>query len=908
MDGRSPRPRRTLHDPLGWRAARERVELEIEHHLLEATDALIEAGLDPGEARREAERRFGSRRRHRDALVRLNRRGEVVHVGIEAMARLWRDVRVAARGLARNPRFAVGVLLTFALGIGVNGAMFAVTDRLILRPPPHVERPEEVHRVLFERRNAATGEVAPMDGFSYGDLEDLRGLPGVSGAGGWSGPREQTVGFGPEAARAEVAGASHDLFATLGVQPAVGRFFTPDEDALHATPVAVLGWDRWQSAHGGSPDVLGTTIDLDGVAHTVIGVAPRGFTGVELARVDVWLPLVPYGVMVWQTDAFVESRGFYWMSAVARVPEQESLPALEERATVVHRAARAEATDGRADADTRVVTAPLIRARGPLASDEAKVATWLLGVTMLVLLIACANVANLLFARAEQRRREQAVRRSLGISKLGLLRAVLLEALLLSAAGGVLALVVAREGAVVIQRLLIPGADGLGEASTGPLVLVVGALALFAALASGLGPALRASRTDLADELRNGGLDGSRRRARVRDGLAVAQVALSVVLLVGAGLFLRSLHEVRTLDLGIDTDRLLTATFEIPGATPTPMSPPAAAGARTTAVLEEAAAIARRTPGVASASLSLVPWGWAFSERVRVPGLDSIPVLPGGGPEWAGVDEHYFATMGLEVLRGRGLEASDRMDGANVAVVNETMARVIWPGQDAVGQCLMRSGDADAPCTTIVGVVEDASRGQLVDDAFMMYYVPLTSASLPRVLYVRAEGAAETLAPRLSETLRSFSPDVRWAEVRTLREALDPQARAWSLGATLFTAFGALALLVAAVGLYSLLAFDVADRRRDLAIRSVLGADRGRLLAGVVRRGTTLTLAGVTLGVGLAVWLAPRVEGLLFEVAARDPAVLAAAGLVLLAAGTLASWVPGRRATRVDPMTVLRGD
>src|SRR5690606_10721996 len=314
------------------------------------------------------------------------------------------------------------------------------------------------------------------------------------GAGGWSGPREQTVGFGPEAARAEVAGASHDLFATLGVQPAVGRFFTPDEDALHATPVAVLGWDRWQSAHGGAPDVLGTTIDLDGVAHTVIGVAPRGFTGVELARVDVWLPLVPYGVMVWQTDAFVESRGFYWMSAVARVPEQESLPALEERATVVHRAARAEATDGRADADTRVVTAPLIRARGPLASDEAKVATWLLGGTMLGLLIARANVANLLFARAEQRRREQAVRRSLGISKLGLLRAVLLEALLLSAAGGVLALVVAREGAVVIQRLLIPGADGLGEASTGPLVLVVGALALFAALASGLGPALRADR------------------------------------------------------------------------------------------------------------------------------------------------------------------------------------------------------------------------------------------------------------------------------------------------------------------------------------------------------------------------------------------------------------------------------
>lgn len=885
------------------------VEREIEHHLLEATEALQAEGWDPETARREAERRFGDRRRHRAALVRINRRGRMMRKGIETWGRSVNEVRYALRGLRRRPGFALGVLATLALGLGVNGAMFAVTDRLLLRAPDHIERPDEVRRVLLERR-VPDGRPAYQSSMTYPGLDDLRSVSGFTAVAGYAGPRTRTLGEGVEAMRVETAGASHDFFSLLGVTPALGRFPSAEDDEVEAAPTAVLGWDFWQRTFGGSTDALGRSIEVDGVTHTVIGVAPRGFTGVDMSRVDVWIPLVPYGMLQWGRYDFRESRGFWWMRLVVRIEDDARLAAAEEETTALHRNARQEEIEaGRYDAGARVVTAPLIAGRGPLASDESRVALWLSGVALLVLLIACANVTNLLLARGEQRRREEAVRLSLGISRAGLLRGAMLEALVLAAAGGVLALGITHWGAVLIRDALMPEVHWVGSAVDARLGAFMAGVALLAGLTSGVGPAIRSARASVTGHLQNGGRGSAGRRSRLRNGLAVAQVALSVVLLVGAGLFVRSLAEVRGLDLGVDVDRLAVVRLEVEGATTMVGQESDEERVTNTALYEEAARIARKMDGVASVSLTMAPFGWSFSSGVRVPGLDSLPRHPGGGPYYVAADEHYLSTLGIEVLRGRGLEAADRVGGAHVAVVSETMALELWPNEDALGRCFYH-GEEDTPCTTVVGVAEDVIRESLDEGAHMAYYVPLTdSGPSPRGLYVRTTSEdPASIASALARPLRSFSPRVRYASVQTLRDALDPQARAWSMGATLFSAFGILALVVAVVGLYSLLAFDVADRTRELGIRSALGASKEGLLRRVVLRGVGLAAIGVALGTVVALALAPRVEDLLFGVGARDPFVLGSVAVVLIAAGALASWVPGLRATSVDPMEALRAE
>jgi predicted permease len=888
--------------------ARE-VDDEIAHHLEEVVDVLMAEGMDKARAEREARRRFGSVREHRNALVRMNRRGRMMRMAWEMVRRIGFELRGGLRSLARNPGFAVGVVATLALGIGVNGAMFAITDRLLLRAPDHIERPDEVRRILIRRPSMEAGQ-GYQNSLTYPDLLDLRAVSAVDAAAGFSGPQERTLGRGADATRVQVAGASHDYFTTLGVAPARGRFYTAAEDDVDAAPTAVLDWDFWMRAWGGSPDALGADVEIDGVRHTVVGIAPRGFTGINLTRVDVWVPLEPYGMLNFGSAEFTEMRGFYWMRVIARVEDAGRLPLVEEQATALHLNGREEqVAAGSYNAETRVVTSPLIAGRGPLASDESRVALWLSALAGLVLLIACANVANLMLARAEQRRREDALRMSLGVSRAGLVRATLVESLLVAGLGGVLALGVAHWGGALIRRTLVSDLHWVGSDVDGRLLAFTLGAALLAGLVAGVPPALRSLRGDLATELQNGGRGGSGRRSRVRSGLAVAQVGLSVVLLVSAGLFVRSLQSVRGLDLGVDVDRVVAVTFE----TETPFGPfsPIEDATRVmmTELHQEGARRARTVGGVTSVSLSSVPFGWSFTEGVRVPGLDSLPRLPGGGPYWAAVDEHYFNTLGLEILQGRAIEASDRGDGVHVVVVSETMARTLWPQASPLGQCLHRGPeDEEVPCTTVVGVVEDATRGSLQEPPYMAYYVPIPASTAPRVLYARTGEGAGDVVTALAQVMRSFSPEVRYARVQTLREVLDPQARSWALGAMLFSAFGVLALMVAAVGLYSLLAFDVADRRRELGIRSALGASKPGLLRGVVFRGVGLGCVGVALGLGVTLVLGPRVEALLFGVTARDPFVLATAALVLVGVSVLAAWIPGLRATGVDPMEALRSE
>ncbi len=444
------------------------------------------------------------------------------------------------------------------------------------------------------------------------------------------------------------------------------------------------------------------------------------------------------------------------------------------------------------------------------------------------------------------------------------------------------------------------------------VALFTAATALVAGLLAGLGPALQATRAELSADLAMGAGASSSRRSRTRALLTVAQAALSVVLLVGAGLFVRSVIQVRNLDVGLDVDRLVMATleFESTGMFPglrTDGSTGNAGEVDRNLVYQDAMARLGDLPGVASVAGTSSPFQWSYASELAVPGRDSIPDLPGGGPYFQDVTPAYLSTVGLRITRGRDLAESDVAGGPLVTVVNETMARTLWPDADPVGQCLM-VGEDPKQCTTVVGVTEDASRGNLVEEPYMAYYMPLDQREGRRLnaLYVRTDGDAKEVAARLAPVLRGFDPRVRFATVRPLRELFEPQSRAWTLGATMFSAFGLLAVLVAAIGLYGVLAFDVAQRTRELGIRTALGAERARLLRSVVATGVRLGAAGVVLGLVVS-WVAGRfASDLLFHVSPHDPLVLAGVGGVLLLVSLVASLLPGLRATRIDPSEALR--
>lgn len=899
-------------------AAREATDWEITHHLAEVADRLENEGWDPEDAVTEARRRFGRTRAYRRRIERIARR--------RMMMMVWTNLRVATRemvvtsvrSLARQPGLTLIVALTLGLGIGANASMFRILDRLLFQPPAYVVDHDQVKRVVVER--TFLGQLSRGGIGTYPDVVDLRAHGGLDAVAAYA-PREMTLGSGEGAEKVRAVIAEHTLFSLLGVTAERGRFFGAADDQPGAEPVAIVSHEFWARATGADPDILGSTLELDGTPFTVIGVAPPGFTGADVAPVDTWLPLQTGGVLTWENDSWRESRGYYWLSAVARLGDGVGVEAAAAEATALHRAGRREELEaGRYDPEVRIALDPLILARGPEAGAESQVARWLGGVTLLLLVIVCANVANLLLARGTRRHREVAVRLALGVSRRRLVGGTLMETALLGLLGSAVGLAVAYWGGTAIRSLLLPDVQFTGALGLRVVAFTVG-LSLLAGSVAGVAPALQASRLELARDLAQGAR-GTRGRSRTRDLLTAGQAALSVLLLVGAGLFLRSVGQVRSLDLGLDVDRLVTAGLEFEESaafagleTPSPLASDGAASLDTAdrnriyrAAMERLAAV----PGVESVAATTSPFGWGFAGPISVPGWDSLPGLPGGGPYYHNVTPGYFATVGQRILQGRALEPSDDAGGAPVTVISETMARTLWPDGDALGGCLHLpegpgASETSDVCTTVVGVVEDASRGQLEEDAHMAYYLPMAQREGRAIngLYVRAADPDRAL-PSIATALRTSDPKVRFAKVATLRDVLEPQARSWTLGAALFTVFGALALLVAGIGLYGVLAFHVAERTRELGIRAALGAAKGRLLRGVLSDGVRLTVVGVVAGIGLALFMGRFAEPLFFRVSPRDPAVLIGVAVTLIAVGLLASLLPGLRATRVDPMDALR--
>lgn len=885
---------------------------ELRLHFELTVEELVTSGHSRAEAEREAGRRFGDAARYRHELERIDR-GAAVRWRMTVRLRAVADTIVHALASIRRSRsVSVAIVIALALGIGVNGTMFRIVDRLWLSPPAHIAAPDEVVRLLIERRDWMSGERHAMPAFTYPGYQDLLAARGFADVVART-TTLLTLGHGEDAERMRAELATGGYFRMLGVRASLGRFFDEAEDVAGVAPVVVLSHGYWRRAFGGSTAVLGQSLDFGHGPFEVIGVAPRGFTGLDLDAVDLWLPLHSTGAILYD-DQWFTGRGMWWLTVEARLAPGVSAQAAAAEATALNHAGYAEEIEaGRYDADAEFVAASLIAARGPLARPEMDVARWLAIVALLVLLIACLNVANLLLARVVRQRREIGIRLALGVPRGRLVGQLLLEGLVLAAAGGALALVIADRLAPVLGEKLLPNIDWSAATSGPRSITVTVALVVLAGLLSALPPALQASRRTIGDALRTGAAAGvPRSAAMLRGGLVFAQATISVMLLVGAALFVRSLDRVRGAELGYSPRGVLVAwpTFTSGSTTPFERS----------AFFGDAPDTLRRIPGVMVAGASASsPFGGVLADRVEVDGreLDQAPY-----DGWAYIhvaSPSYFAALGLNISHGRAFGPEDRDDAPRVAIINRTLARAGWPGGNALGGCVGFE-DRELPCLTVVGVAEDFATSSFTPDERFQVWLPAAQRPLaserssagivPDRLVVRAstDRAAAGLVEAVRRELVAMDSRVRFVEVRTMREIMSPATRSWELGATLFSMFALLALLLAALGLYAVLAFDVAQRTRELGVRAALGATRPRLIGAVIGRGLRVSAAGILLGLLLARALTPRLDHLLFGVSPGDAVSFLGAAGALLVVALCASIVPASGAMRADPVRALRSE
>ena len=842
---------------------------------------------------------------------------------ISWLDRTRHDARYALRGLRRSPGFTATVMLTLGLGIGANAAMFGVVDRLMFRPFPLMRDPATVNRVYLQasgRGRIITGSIYP-----YARYLDLRrwttSFSQYAGFADW----QLAVGVGDAARERTVAGVNASFFGFFDVRPVLGRFFVATEDSIpRGENVAVLAYGFWKRELGGK-NVLGQTLQVGPLLTTIIGVAPEGFVGVAEGEAPaVFLPITAFAYGLNQGDAksFARSYHWDWMSVMVRrkpgvTPEQAS-------ADLTHAFVRSRDVQRLQDSwvapttisRPRAIAGAVRRAAGPDAGLESRTLLWVTGVATIVLLIACANVANLLLARVLRRRREIALRRALGVSQRRLIGQFIIEGVILSVLGCFAGMVVAEVVSSALGTLLVGGSSlaamswpprpTLSASSFGALMDwrtlgVAAGLALATGILTSIGPAVLASGGDLANALRAGVREGTHQRSRMRSALLIAQGALSVVLLVGAGLFVRSLDNVRAQQLGWDPGPVLIVTPNFRGLEMD--------SAATTAFRHRLLEAAQSIPGVESAArVNGLPFATSTFD-LHVPGIDSVARL--GRFNYQASSPDFFKVVGTRIVRGRAFTASDRGEAARVAVVSESMARVLWPGRDAIGQC-MRVGSDTLPCTRVIGVAEDAVQYSISDNERLMYYMPDEQPPPIRPgrrLFLRMSAAdAASQTERVRRALQRVMPSPAYVTVTPLEDLVDSQRRSWRLGATMFAAFGALALVVAAVGLYGVIAYNVAQRTHELGVRIALGARSPDVVRLVVTEGISFAIVGVAIGFGAALVAARWVQPLLFHESGRDPIVFASVGVAMGLVALAASAIPAIRATRADPISALRSD
>jgi predicted permease len=894
-----------------WRRdVRADIDDELRFHFDARVEELIGAGMSAVAARARAIEEFGDvdevRRGLREIDDRLARRRDRA----DWFEALRQDVVYSVRSLRKAPAVSLTIIVTLALGLGVNAAMFSLLDAIFLRPPPGVAEPDQVRRVWADRsssRDINARRQAPdryfWRGFDYLSFDAMRtALDGRAELALYQASLRLPLANGDDPPMAAVTSASSNYFKVLGARTQIGRFFSADEDRLDAPARVVVVSDAfWRRQLDADERVLGRTLTLGGKPYTIIGVAQPRFTGIDLDEVDVWRPLASRfaaasGGMPWYRNPNVN--GFQVLFRLVHGAHESELA---QRATAAIRAGRL--TFFR-DSTTSVRFGAINAARGPGQLDSSvQVATRLGGVALVVLIIACANVVNLLLARAVRRRREIAIRLTLGVSRGRLTRLLVTESVLLALAAVVAAVLAATWGGTLLRVLLMPEVHW----AESPMNWRVAAFSTIAALAAGalagLVPALQSLAPDLASTLKSGVRQGSTQHSRLRSMLIVVQVALSVVLTVGAALFVRSLDNVQSLDIGYTVDRLAFVSLRN-GSLDT-----AAQRAQSDRLLAMAPRFAR-IPGVEKVAYTSIRPRDGIQFTSYFPDADT---LSGRKPEgiYTLVSPGFFAATGTRLIRGRDFAEGVGPGDPFSVIVNEAFADALWPGGDALGHCI-RFNDAGAQCATIIGVVQTAMLDAVTEDPSphmyaQMEHSPLRSWGVGDVVLRVDPGRINGALTEMRAILRTEFPNASSSST-TMAAAMEPEYRPWRLGATLFTLFGLLALIVAGVGVYSSVSYGVSQRTHEFGVRAALGATTGNVLSQVLREGLRTVSIGVAVGIALALLAGRLVASLLYGVRANDLGAMTIAAIVLLAIAAAASLVPAWRAANADPVEALRAE
>ena len=808
------------------------------------------------------------------------------------MNTLLNDLRYATRMLQKQPGFTIVAVVTLALGIGANTAIFSLVNSILLRPLPYREPDRLVHLIQSSPKlDLATWGVSQADFAAYREQNHTLESVALFNSGGTN-----LTGVG-EPERLAVTNSTADFFKVLGVSPILGRAFDQGEDSAGRNGVCVISYGLWQRRFGADPNIVGRTLSLNNTPTQIIGVMPADFKFPRV-EIDLWIPL-----------AFDEKRTApYFYQVIGRLKTDAQLAQAQADTTQVLQ------NYGRQHSNTsefvgipegngpRTIVRPL---KEVIVGKTEKPLLVLLSAVALVLLIACANVANLLLARATARTREMAVRVSLGATRWRIARQLLTESLLLSAVGAVAGVGIAAYGIRLVNKLPIAGIPRIEEASlNGRVLAFTAALTILTGLLFGFMPALRAYAMGMAAGLREGAR-GSVGHRRLNAALVAVQFALSLILLIGAGLLLKSFQRLGSVDLGFNPEQTLTMVATLPAAK-------YQTDDQALQFYDRALDELRSAPGIKSAGLTT---NLPFGEGGNVDGfLIEGQAPPSGGnvsesaqtqSEIQGVSPGTFQALGIPLLQGRDFQNSDTSKSTLVAIIDEPLARRFWPAGDAIGKRIETTGDRE--WMTIVGIVGGIKHVSLAEVKAPHIYMPLAQVPASRASFVaRTDGPPAGSLPTFRSAIRRVDPDMPLYLVRPMTEIIGQTLSTQRLTNILLTGFAVIAMLLAAVGIYSTMSLYVTGRTKEFGIRLALGAQPARLCVAVFGQAMLLTAIGVVVGIAGALILTRTIRSLLFEVSATDPLVFTAIPVLLVIVSLLACYTPARRATKVDPLTALR--